>query len=163
GHVQRHPLALGEPLLGRTPQIELHLAVHPINALVVPLRMGLFQRLAALVEAPAGRRLDQAGQRRDELGVTHRPVQRRRIPGRAGQPHAIARPAQGAGMNLDEEPHRLALLHRPYSFSAIRSFIAALSSASSAYIRLSLAFSDSKSLTRLRSDASIPPYFDFHW
>ena len=40
--------------------------------------------------------------------------------------------------------------------------MAALSSASSAYIRLSRPFSASSSLTLLRSDASMPPYFDFH-
>src|SRR5690606_26110839 len=71
-------------------------------------------------------------------------------------------PAQGPRVHLDQVPHGLALLLRPYSFFAIRSFIAALSSASSAYIRLSLAFSASRSLTRRSSEASRPPYFDFH-
>ena len=44
----------------------------------------------------------------------------------------------------------------------ISSFIAAMSSACSVYIRLSLALSTSRSLTRLMSDASMSPYFDFH-
>ncbi len=66
-------------------------------------------------------------------------------------------------MHWTQVLHRLAFARRPYSFFAIRSFIAALSSASSAYIRFSLAFSDSNSLTRLRSDASMPPYLLFHW
>lgn len=57
-------------------------------------------------------------------------------------------------MHFGQEAHRLSLLGRPYSFFAIRSFSAALSSAISAYIRLSLAFSASSSLTRFRSDAS---------
>jgi len=54
-------------------------------------------------------------------------------------------------------------VHRAHGFFAIKYFIAALSSASSAYIRLSLLFSASSSLTRFRSDASKPLYFDFHW
>lgn len=48
-------------------------------------------------------------------------------------------------------------------FFAIRSCIAALSSPNSAYIRSSLLFAVSSSFTRLRSDTSIAPYFDFHW
>src|SRR5690606_39622954 len=83
--------------------------------------------------------------------------------GRARQTHALTGPAQWSPMHLDQVPHCFSLLDRPYSFFAIRSFIAALSNASSAYMRLRRAFSASSSLTRLRSDASIPPYFDFHW
>src|SRR5690606_6338819 len=163
GDVERHPLAPGQAPLRGPSEVQLHSLVHPVDALVVPLRPPAPQQLAALPEAPAGTVLDQPGQRRDQLGITDRPVQWRPVPGRPRQPNALTGPAQGPCVHLDQVPHRLALLLRPYSFSAIRSFIAALSSASSAYIRLSLLFSASNSLTRFRSDASMPPYLDFHW
>src|SRR5690606_1021394 len=83
------------------------------------------------------------------------------MPGRPGEPNHVTGPAQRPLVLLQEEAHGVALLRRPYSFLAIRSFIAALSRASSAYIRLSLAFSASSSFTRRSSDASMPPYFDF--
>src|SRR3546814_3006360 len=133
-----------------------------LDPLVVPVRPHTTQDLAALPEAAARTGLDLIGQRRDDLGVTHGPMQRRLVPRSPRQPDALTGPAQGPRVHLDQVPHRFALLLRPYSFFAIRSFIAALSSASSAYIRLSLAFSASRSLTRRSSAASRPPYFDFH-
>src|SRR5690606_15762295 len=158
-HVQRHAFALGQALLGLATQVELHGLVHPVDSLVVPVRPSTAQDLAALPEAARRTTLDLPGQCRDDLCVAHGPMQRRLIPGRTRQPDAITGPAQGPRVHLDQVPHGLALLLRPYSFFAIRSFIAALSSASSAYIRLSLAFSASRSLTRRSSEASRPPYF----
>src|SRR3546814_20014709 len=90
-------------------------------------------------------------------------MQRALVPRRPRQPDAITGPAQGPRVHLDQVPHRFALLLRPYSFFAIRSFIAALSIACSASIRLSLAFSASRSLTRRSPEASRPPSFDFHF
>src|SRR3546814_16624603 len=69
------------------------------------------------------------GQRRDDLGVTHGPMQRRLVPRSPRQPDALTGPAQGPRVHLDQVPHRFALLLRPYSFFAIRSFLSALSSA----------------------------------
>jgi hypothetical protein len=66
-------------------------------------------------------------------------------------------------MDFAEEPHGITLLHRPWSVLAMRPFIAALSSANSAYRRLDLAFSTSISRTPVNSDDYIPPNFDFHW
>src|SRR5690606_22352127 len=143
-------------------QVQVHRLVHAVDPLVVPLRPGPAQEFATLPEAPAGVVFAQPGQRADQLGIAHRPVQRRPVPRRPRQPHALTGPAQGPCVHLDQVPHGFALLLRPYSFFAIRSFIAALSSAISAYMRLSLAFSTSSSLTRLRSDASMPPYLAFH-
>ncbi len=65
-------------------------------------------------------------------------------------------------MHLHEAPYRPTLAHRPYNFFSIRSFIAALSSANSAYVRLSRAFSASNSFTRRSSDASSPPCWLYH-
>src|SRR5690606_15868255 len=120
------------------------------------------QNLAALPEAARRTTFDLLGQCRDDLGVAHGPMLGRLVPRGPRQPDALTGPAQRPRMYLDQVPHCLALLLRPYSFFAIRSFIAALPSASSAYIRLSLAFSASRSLTRRSSEASRPPYFDFH-
>src|SRR5690606_909172 len=137
--------------------------VHAVDALVIPLRPPPAQQRTALPEAAARTIRHQRRKLLDQLSITLRPVQQRPVPGRAWQPYALTGPAQWSPMRLDQVPHCFALLHRPYSSFAIRSFIAALSSASSAYMRLRRAFSASSSLTRLRSDASIPPYFDFHW
>src|SRR5690606_16332113 len=160
GNVERYAFALGQPLLGLAAQIELHRLVHSVDSLVVPVRTRTAQDLATLPEAAARAILDHLGQGRDDLGIPYRPVHRRLVPRCPRQPNAITGPAQGPRVHLDQVPHGLALLLRPYSFFAIRSFIAALSSASSAYIRLSLAFSASRSLTRRSSEASKPPYFD---
>ena len=59
-------------------------------------------------------------------------------------------------------PRRIAFRSRPYSLFAIRFFIAVFSSARSAYMRLSLKFSAGSAFISFRSEASMPPYFDFH-
>ncbi|MBM4228006.1 MAG: DUF1153 domain-containing protein [Gammaproteobacteria bacterium] len=69
--------------------------------------------------------------------------------------------AYGEAMLLAEHLRQRALHRRAYSFFAMTSFNAVTSSARSAYIRLSLAFSSSSSRNRRTSDTSIPPYFDF--
>ena len=65
-------------------------------------------------------------------------------------------------MGTRQVPNGLTLLSRPQSFFSIRSRNASVSMALSAYIRLSFAFSASSSLIRFSSEASSPPYFDFH-
>ncbi len=52
---------------------------------------------------------------------------------------------------------------QPYSFRLSTSLIAAFSRASSAYIRLSLAFSASNSFNRRSSETDEPPYLAFQW
>ena len=61
-------------------------------------------------------------------------------------------------MILDEHLGRLSLRDRLYSFLESRSRIAAFSSASSAYMRFSFAFSASNSFIRLSSETLTPPY-----
>lgn len=58
-------------------------------------------------------------------------------------------------------PH-LVFLCEPYRFFVLKSSIIALSSGNTAYSRLSLASSASRSLIRRSSEASKPPHFDFH-
>ena len=62
-------------------------------------------------------------------------------------------------MFLHEHLGRLSLRERLYSFLDRTSLIAAFSSASSAYMRLSFAFSASSSFIRLSSETLTPPYF----
>src|SRR5581483_10461419 len=63
-------------------------------------------------------------------------------------------------------PHQhlgdLSLRRRPYSFRFRTSLMAAFSSARSAYIRFSFAFSASSSRNRFTSDTDAPPYFPRH-
>src|SRR5690606_32575368 len=161
-HIQRHAFAVGQALFGLATQVELHGLVHPVDPLVIPVRPYTTQDLAALPEAAARMGFEQPGQRSDDLGVAHGPMLRHLVPRSPRQLDVLTGPAQGPCVHLDQVPHGLALLLRPYSFFAIRPFIAALSSASSAYIRLSFALWASRSLTRRSSEASRPPYFDFH-
>lgn len=155
--IQAGPFALGNAFAGRTAQVQVHSLVNPIDTFVVPLRVRLARQPAALPESPRGVLTGLFGQRLDQIGIVLTPVCRGSVPGSPGQPHTRAGPAQRPFVFLNEETHRLALLLRPYNFFAIKSFMATLSSASSAYIRLSLAFSASRSLTRARSEASMPP------
>ena len=82
--IQRHALALGQAAPGGAAAIQSHGLVNPVDALVVPLRPAPSQQLAALPEAPGGPVFDELGQRRDDLGVADRPVQRRPVPSRPG-------------------------------------------------------------------------------
>src|SRR3546814_801502 len=107
-HVQRYAFAFRQPLLGLATQVELHGLVHPVDPLVVPVRPHTTQDLAALPEAAARTGLDLIGQRRDDLGVTHGPMQRRLVPRSPRQPDALTGPAQGPRVHLDQVPHRFA-------------------------------------------------------
>ena len=69
----------------------------------------------------------------------------------------------GEAVLVDQDLHRGALGCRRHNFRDRTSLIAAFSSASSAYIFLSLPFSASSSLTRLSSLAYMPAYLLFHW
>ena len=80
GHIERNPITFGQPPGGLATEIELHGAVHAVDALFVPLRMSPLQQLAARPEPTAGLVLDQTRQRRNQLGITDGQVQRRRIP-----------------------------------------------------------------------------------
>ena len=60
--------------LGRPTQVQIHLCVHPVDSLVVPWLSLAPEQLATLPEPSAWASLDQRGQRRDDLRVSHRPV-----------------------------------------------------------------------------------------
>src|SRR5690606_5074080 len=160
-HVQRHPIPLGQAAACLATQVEPHGLVHAVDPLVIP-RATAAQAFPAFPEASVRALLNQLCQLRDDLGITHRPVQRRAVPGCHREPDAGTGPPHRPRVYLDEVPHGLPLLRRPYSFFAMRSFMAALSRASSAYMRFSLEFSASSSLTRRSSEASRPPYLAFH-
>ena len=82
------------------------------------------------------------------------------IPRRPRQPHHLAGPADRQPVIRHEHLGRLPLRERRYSFRESTSLMAAFSSASSAYMRLSFAFSASSSFIRLSSETVTPEYFD---
>src|SRR6185295_7808235 len=103
---------------------------------------------------------------RGELGNAASQLQRGRAPApiavqRTRNPHqpASARHAQRALGG--ENAHRLALSLRAYHFRPTRSFSAEMSSAWSATMRLSLAFSASSSRSRRSSATVMPAYLAF--
>ncbi len=66
-------------------------------------------------------------------------------------------------MLTDQQGGPLSLRGRPYNFRARTSLMAAFSSARSAYIRFSLAFSASSSRNRVTSETLAPPYLLRRW
>src|SRR5262249_47083194 len=137
-------------------------AVPRMQALGVPGAPVEPESVKTLPEAPAPM-LPDDGQHR----LHHRPIPRRRlcrppIPCRPRQPDRPARVSNRELVLCDQEFAHLAPRGRRYSFRWRTSLMAAFSSASSAYIRLSLAFSPSSSLMRFSSATVVPAYFDRH-
>ena len=88
-------------------------------------------------------------------------IRRRPVVRRPRQPHRPGRPAAPtSGARSPASPSTCSLRGRRHSFRLRTSLIAAFSSASSAYIRLSFAFSASSSRSRFSSDTVAPAYFD---
>lgn len=83
-HIQRYTFALRQAALGRATAVQSHGLVNPIDALVIPFGPAPPKHLSAFPEAPGRPVFDQLGQRRDDLGVADRPVQRRPVPRRSG-------------------------------------------------------------------------------
>ncbi|CEE65920.1 conserved hypothetical protein [Xanthomonas citri pv. citri] len=75
--------------------------------------MLLAKVVAALPEATTGVRFNVTRDLGNQLGIAHRPVQRRCIPSGTRQPDACTGPAQRPRVDLDKEPHRLAFTRRP--------------------------------------------------
>ena len=83
---------------------------------------------------------------------------RRPIVRRPRQPHDVTGAANGQLGRFDQRLNRLSFRGRRYHFRAKTSLMAAFSSASSAYIRFSLACSPSSSRSRFTSDTDAPAY-----
>ena len=163
GLQQRLALTGAQSLLRLALEVQPHLAVHPVNTLVVPwLAIGA-QPIKALPEAPAGSLGDDLVQ-----GVYHRRILGQAVhcwfvKRRPRQLHSLAGFRVRQTMFTDHDLYHRALRSRRHNFRDSTSLIAVFSRASSAYILLSLAFSASSSLTRLSSLADMPAYLLFHW
>ena len=79
---------------------------------------------------------------------------------RPREPHRLAGPPHGHPVLLHQHNQDLSVRGRRHPFRLKTSLIAAFSSASSAYIRLSFAFSVSSSRGRFSSSTDAPAYFD---
>ena len=132
-----------------------------MDPLVIPVVSAAAQRLEELAEAELRLLLCQFRERLDYLLVTLRP--------RAIAIDGTPKPDGSTGLPLAQPVlllqliGKLAPLSQSQSFFAITSFSARFSNDRSAYICLRRRFSSSSSRSRLMSEASMPPYFDFHW
>jgi hypothetical protein len=114
-HVQRRPLAFGQPTACGAAQVQAHARVDAVDALVVPAVLPP-QDLAALPEPAAGPILHQPPQGTDDLRIAYRPIQGRVVPRRARKADTVAGSPHGPLVDLNQVPHGLALVGRPYSF-----------------------------------------------
>ena len=101
---------------------------------------------------------DGIRQRRDHRGISPARRQRRLVVRRAREPHHAAGSLDRELVLAHQHLGDLSLRGRPYSFRFRTSLIAAFSSARSAYMRFSFAFSASSSRSRLTSETDAPPY-----
>src|ERR1700758_1796083 len=134
-----------------------------MHALMVPRSPLIAHPVVALPESPALFLDYDRLQRRDDLAVSRRPIDAQLVVRRPRQPGYLASSHNRQSVSLDHDPDRLALGRRRQSFRLRTSLIAVFSSARSAYMRLSLAFSASSSRSRLSSLTPAPAYFDFQW
>ncbi len=111
--IQRDTLALGKTPLRSAAQVEPHGLVHAIDSLRVPVRTRPAQHVAAFPKAATRPIFDNTCDRRDQPGIAHCPVERRRIPRRTCKPDACTGPTQRPRVYLDQVPHGLALARRP--------------------------------------------------
>ena len=148
---QRLPNPAGHPALGAARQVQPQAAIHAMHPLVVPRRTFEAQPVVALPEAPAWISGHDAHQRRDDSRIPAARRHRRPIVRRPRQPHDVTGATNGKFVLVDAHLDCLSFRGRRYHFRAKTSLIAAFSSASSAYIRFSLAFSPSSSRSRCTS------------
>src|SRR5262249_44519318 len=121
------------------------------------------QAMEALPEAPARVPGDHVIQRGHDVGVPRERRRTRPVVRRPRQPHGLARPAHRAPVFLHQHGQDFSFRRRRHRFRLNTSLIAAFSKASSAHIRLSLAFSASSSFRRFSSSTEAPAYFERHW
>src|SRR3954452_10239280 len=133
--------------------------MHPLVVPPVPLQP---EPIETLPEAPAAVHGDDRHQGSDHCRVGTRARPRRPVVRRPRQPHHATGAADGELMLLHQHLEHLSLRRRRYSFRPRTSLIAAFSSARSAYIRLSFAFSASSSRRRFTSLTVAPAYLLRH-
>ena len=151
--LQRLGIACQHPFAGSAGQVQLHAAVHAMDALVVPAVAQGAQPVKALPESPAAMAAEHTIERLDDWSV---PDGRLFCPGpvqsRPRYPRDPAGPALGQVMLIDHHLNGIELGSWLYHFRDSTSLMAAFSSARSAYMRLRRAFSASSSLTLFSSE-----------
>src|SRR5712691_12603810 len=150
-----------QSLLRPAGQIQPQPAVHPVHPLVVPPVTSVMQSIEALPEAPAPVSFDHPIERIDHRRITLRPVDSLPVIRRPRELCCSAGPGNRQTMLLDHDPRCLPAFRRRYSFRFSTALIASFSSARSAYIFFSRAFSASSSRRRFNSETLKPPYFAF--
>src|SRR6185437_16606192 len=136
-------------------------AVDAVYALVVPGIAQVVEPVEELPKSPAPVRLHLGDEGVDHRAVPLQAIGRRPVPSRPRQSHHPAGPHHRQLVRAHHLGDRLPLRGRRHDFRLSTSLIAAFSSASSAYIRFSLAFSSSSSRSRRSSWTVAPPYRAF--
>ncbi len=121
-----------QPFLGPPGQIQPQVAIHPPELLVIPPVAGIPQPIHVLPEPPAGLRLTQGLECRNDCGIALSLIDHRSIVRSPTQSDALAGPLNRKAALCDQVGHDLPPLNRPQSFFAMTSFSAACSSAMSA-------------------------------
>src|SRR5215467_543096 len=143
-------------------QVQAERAVYAMHALMVPAMPRAPEAIETLPESPAAMAGHDVVQGGHHVGIPPQPRPRRPVVRRPRQPHRLARPAHGHVMLVHQHCQDFAFRGRRHRFRLRTSLMAAFSRASSAYIRLSLAFSASSSFSRLSSASEAPAYFARH-
>src|SRR5260370_10645630 len=160
GGLQRRRVPCWHPSLALPSFVQFQAAIHPMHSLVIPAPALPSQPLEQLRKSFLRPPVRQLQKQLDEF-----PVATRSAPiavHRSSQAHRLTGPTLGQFMLSSQLPHQFALDRRRYSFFAITSFSARVSSNNSADICFKRRFSSSSSRSRRMSAASIPPYFVFH-
>ena len=159
---QRSRLAFRDSALRPARNVQAQLAIHPPDSFVVPRAAIQTQPVEAFPEPPAAVALDHAIERVDHLGILLLRQRRRLVVRRPRQACGPAGSCDRQAMLGHHGRDHLPLRGRRQNFFASTSLIAAFSSARSAYMRLSRAFSASSSRMRVRSETVAPAYLLFH-
>lgn len=162
GQIQRLRCPILEPLARSIRNVQSHIAIHPVNVLVIPAVAIEPQSVVALPKAPAPVLLYYAVQGIDDSGI---PLQCRLWPDVVRRPRQACDATSACDRELccDQLLGHLAPGQRRQDFRFNTSLIAAFSSARSAYMRFRRAFSASSSRNLRSSEGSTPAYFVFHW
>src|SRR5581483_3797019 len=134
---------------------------HAPYPLVIPRPAVQAQPIKALPKSPAAVLLHDRIEGLDDLGISHHDVLRLSVVRRPRQAYCGTGLFDRHAVLLNHEPRRLPLRRRRHHFLDSTSLIAVFSRASSAYKRLSLAFSASSSRMRVSSDTVTPEYLLF--
>ncbi|EFF45744.1 ISxac2 transposase [Xanthomonas citri pv. aurantifolii str. ICPB 10535] len=157
GHRQRLGPLTHQPLLRLDPQVQLQLAVDPVDPLVIPAKaLHVAQVQVAQAKAPVAMGGRQADQPVGDPGVLLAGLG---LVAEAGLAHreGLAGVADVRAPARDCRLGHLASLRWPHHFFASASFSRSVLSCASAYIFLSRRFSSSSSFMRATMDTSMPP------